>query len=115
MGILMAIMMHDGCYDAYSVVDGELKYDFNKDARFSLLHDPSANKNSEEYRQQHSLYMAMLNDFNEEGWNLKDGDALPEAYTIRESTSIKSFTEMCFGHYDKSTQMLAKHYFFGAF
>jgi hypothetical protein len=44
-----------------------------------------------------------------------DGEDLPRAYTIIEGTSIKSFADMCFGHYDKSSQMLMKHKFFGAF
>ena len=52
---------------------------------------------------------------NKEGWAIKDGEALPRAYTIQEGTSIKAFSEMCFGHYDNDTQMLAKKTFLGAF
>ena len=115
MTILVAKMMHDGCFDAHSVVNEELVYDFKKDKRFSLLHSANPNVNSEEYRKQHALYITMLEQFNREGYNLKDGDALPKAYTARESASIKSFADMCFGHYDKNTQMLAKHMFLGSF
>lgn len=114
LGLLIAKMIHDGCWEAHSIVDDKLVYDFKKDARFNLLSDPNANKNSKKYKEQHSLYTAMLEQFNREGYNLQEGDELPRAYTIQESTSIKSFAEMCFGHYDKSTQMLMKRMFLGA-
>ena len=116
MGILVAKMIHDGCWDAHSITeDDELIYDFKKDKRFSLLNDPNADKNSDEYRKQRGLYTTMRLQFNKEGYSLKDGDALPRAYTIQESNSIKSFADMCFGHYDRSSQMLMKHKFLGAF
>ena len=115
MTILVAKMMHDGCFDAHSVIDDELVYDFKKDKRFNLLNDSLANKNSEEYKKQRALYTTMLEQFNREGNNLKDGDPLPKAYTAREAASVKSFADMCFGHYDKNTQMLAKHMFLGSF
>lgn len=114
MGILIAKMKHEGCWEAHSIVNDELVYDFKKDKRFSLLSDPKVDKNSKEYKSQHSLYTAMLEQFNKEGWNLNEGDALPRAYTIQEATSIKSFAELCFGHYDHSTQMMAKSTFIGA-
>lgn len=114
LGLLIAKMIHDGCWEAYSVVDDELVYDFKKDARFSLLNDSSADKKSVKYKKQKALYTTMREQFNREGWHLQDGDALPRAYTIQESTSIKSFAEMCFGHYDRSTQMLMKHMFLGS-
>ncbi len=34
---------------------------------------------------------------------------MPRAYTLQEGNSIKSFADLCFGHYDKNTQMLAKY------
>ena len=122
MGILVAQMIHDGCWEAHYVDENDnLIYDFKKDKRFSLLHDPNADKSSIEYRKQRGLYTAYREQFNREGYvksdgsQLKDGDDLPRAYTIKEGTSIKSFADMCFGHYDKSSQMLMKHKFFGAF
>lgn len=116
MGILVAQMIHDGCWEAHHVNENdELVYDFKKDKRFSLLNDPTANKNSDEYRKQRALYTAYREQFNKEGYKILDGEDLPRAYTILEGTSIKSFADMCFGHYDKSSQMLMKHKFFGAF
>lgn len=114
MGFLLAKMKADGCFDAHTLVDDQLVYDFKKDKRFSLLNDPNANKNSEEYKHQRGLYLSLLAQFNNEGFTLSDGDALPRAYTIQESTSVKSFAELCFGHYDPSSQMLLKNHFLGA-
>lgn len=114
-GILVAKMLHDGSWGAHKMVDNQLVYDFKSDERFSLLNDPKADKNSEKYREQRGLYMTMLEQFNREGWHLKVGDDLPRAYTIQEGTSIKAFAELCFGHYDRSTQMLCKHMFLGSF
>lgn len=114
LGLLIAKMIHDGCWEAHEIVDDELVYDFKKDSRFNLLNDPNADKTSSEYKKQHSLYTTMREQFNREGWTLQEGDDLPRAYTVQEGTSIKSFAELCFGHYDRSTQMLAKHMFLGA-
>jgi hypothetical protein len=114
LGLLIAKMIHDGCWEAHSIVNDELVYDFKKDNRFSLLNDSSVDKKSMKYRKQKALYTTMREQFNREGWHLQDGDALPRAYTIQESTSIKSFAELCFGHYDRSTQMLMKHMFLGS-
>lgn len=114
MGIMIAKMLHDGCWEAHSIIDDELVYDFTKDARFNLLIDNSADKNSKEYKEQKALYNAMRQQFIREGIQINDGEPLPRAYTIQEATSIKSFSELCFGHYDQSTQMLAKSMFYGA-
>lgn len=114
LGLLIAKMIHDGCWEAHTIVDDELLYDFKKDSRFNLLNDNTVDASSAKYKKQKALYTTMREQFNKEGWNLQDGDALPRAYTIQESTSVKSFAEMCFGHYDRSTQMLMKHMFLGS-
>jgi hypothetical protein len=51
MSLFIAKAMEDGVLDAWSVVDGELKYDWRKDKRFSLLVNKS-NKNNPEYKKQ---------------------------------------------------------------
>lgn len=115
MGLLIAKMIHDGCWEAYSLnSDDELVYDFKKDKRFNVFTAAGADVNSEAYKRQEGLYEAYRQQFNQEGWNIEKGQPLPRAYTVREATSIKSFTELCFGHYDKNTQMLAKSMFMGA-
>lgn len=113
MTILIAKMLHDGCYDAYSVVDDTLVYDFKKDARFSKY--LMGMEKSPEYKKQKALYLTMLEQFNKEGYNLKIGDPLPRAYTNLEAQSVKSFADICYGHYDKNTQMMLKYQFIGSF
>lgn len=122
LGILIAQMIHDGCWEAHSQDEnGELKYDFTKDERFSLLNNPAANKESAEYKSQLSLYLTMAEELRNDGYNIEQYNAnkpippLPRAYTVREGLSIKSFADLCFGHYDKNTQMMAKHAFLGSF
>lgn len=122
LGLLIAKMIHDGSWEAHSSTeDGQLIYDFNKDKRFNLLNDKKANKESEEYKNQLSLYLTMAEQFRREGYKIpafKLGEeipVLPRAYTLQEGNSIKSFADLCFGHYDKNTQMLAKHMFLGSF
>ena len=46
MTILVAKMIADGSWDAYSVVDGKLVYDWKKDKRYNLLANPNADKTS---------------------------------------------------------------------
>lgn len=122
LGILIAQMIHDGCWDAhYQDEDGNLVYDFSKDERFNLLTNPNANKDSDEYKSQLSLYLTMADELRNDGYTIEQFNAnkpippLPRAYTFREGLSIKSFADLCFGHYDKNTQMLAKHAFLGSF
>ena len=122
LGILIAKMIHDGCWESHTADEyGRVQYNFTTDKRFSLLNDPSVDKNSKEYKDQHALYIAMRDQFIQEGFDIPtetNGEPippLPRAYTLLEGQSIKSFADLCFGHYDKNTQMLAKHMFFGAF
>ena len=122
MGILIAQMIHDGCWEAHSHnEDGVLVYDFSKDERFNLLNNSNSSINSEEYKSQLDLYLSMADQFRMEGYEIpqfvsgKKIPPLPRAYTIQEGNSIKSFADLCFGHYDKRTQMLAKHMFLGSF
>ena len=117
MGILLAKMRHDGLWECHVLnEDGLLQYDFAKDKRFDLLHDKTSDKTSIKYKEQLALYNAMKTQFEAEGFDFSYQPEfyLPRAYTYQEATSIKSFSELCFGHYDKNTQMMAKHTFVGA-
>ena len=122
LGILIAKMIHDGCWESHTADEyGRVQYDFTTDKRFDLLNDPNADKKSKEYKEQHALYLAMRDQFIREGFDIPSEESgqpippLPRAYTLQEGQSIKSFADLCFGHYDKNTQMLAKHMFLGAF
>lgn len=96
-------------------------YDFNSDERFNLLNKLNVNKESAEYKKQLGNYITLRQQFIKEGYKIdpiKEGESippLPRAYTLQEGQSIKNFADLCFGHYDKETQMLLKHQFMGAF
>ena len=82
-------MRADGVWDAHEVEDGALVYKFNKDQRYAAL--KTAPKNSEEYKEALSRYIAALEQFkaegvtNPDGSELKFGDDLPRAYTNQEA------------------------------
>ena len=122
MGIFIAKMLHDGSWYAHTLnEDGVLVYDFDSDERFNLLNKPGVDKNSSEYKKQLGTYIALRQQFLKEGFSIppiKENEPiakLPRAYTFQEGQSIKTFADMCFGHYDKETQMMLKHRFLGAF
>lgn len=114
MSIFLAQMIHDGCFKAHFVKEDEhgvsrLIYDMAEDERFNVYYkykDMTVPKNEEAvYKKQYGLYIAMLQEFNEERRQqglseLKVGDKFTRAYTIRQRESIKSFADMSFGYYD---------------
>lgn len=117
--ILVAKMMSDGCWDAYELnEDGRLIYNFDKDERFKVYR--SNDTSNPEYLKQRSLYLTMLDAFNEEGFRkedgslLKEGDALPQAYTSKESQSIKNYADILYGHYDDESRSLICDGLFGS-
>ena len=120
MTILVAKMMSDGCFEAYSLDEnGVLKYDVTKDKRFEqFLKGNTAHK---DYYYQRALYEVNVNEWNAKGYNLRmnDGtgkpDALPHAYTTLEASSIKNFSEILYGHYDSESRALINDLFLGSF
>jgi len=75
--LFVAKMMEDGCFEAHSLdADGNLVYDFKKDARFSELvkHGLNSNYRGEKYLEQKGLYLAMLEQFQLEGRNYIEYD-----------------------------------------
>lgn len=117
--ILVAKMMGDGCWEAHSLVDGKLVYDYNKDHRFDAFR--SGDTSHKDYLAQKSLYYKMMDDFKQEGFTREDGseleygDALPQAYTTKEAQSIKNFADLMYGHYDDSSRSLLVDTFLGSF
>lgn len=118
--ILVAKMMGDNCWDAHSLDEnGVLVYDWKKDNRFeAYIKNDTSNP---DYLKQRSLYLTMLEDFNKEGVRnsdgslLKEGDALPQAYTSKEAQSIKNYADILYGHYDDESRSLICDSLFGAF
>lgn len=126
MAMLVAKMMGDGCFDAYSLDEnGILKYDPEKDKRFEIFF--SGDKSHKDYNSQKALYEANLNEWNrilklEPGFtplkmNNENGkpDKIPHAYTPREAANIRNFAEISYGHYDEESKAIINDMFIGAF
>ena len=102
--LFSAQMHHDGVNDAYYIKDKQLVYDWAKDKRFTkyVTNDTS---DIQEYNKQRSLYLSLLRMFNQErNLQLKEGDALPDAYTNIQITSFKNMADSIYGAYNQSTK-----------
>ena len=103
MVLFSAKMHHDGTEDAYYIKEGELVYDWTKDRRFDIYR--AGQSGNEEYGKQRSLYLSLLRIFNQEnGTALKEGDALPDAYTAQQIAQFKNFADNIYGSYNQSTR-----------
>ena len=111
MSIIVAKMIADGSWDAYSVVNGKLVYDQSKDGRYSDFIN-KVNVNSEKYLNQQALYYANLNQFKKEGRNVDNG--LPQAYTTKEVESMKSLGDLIYGYYSHEKKSLVQYTFVGS-
>ena len=102
--LFSAQMHHDGVDQAYFIKDKQLVYDWTLDKRFSK-YAKNDTSNMEEYNKQRSLYLSTLRMFNQEkGLTLKEGDALPDAYTNMQITSFKNLADSIYGAYNQSTK-----------
>jgi hypothetical protein len=56
-------MMHDGSYEAHYIdSNGNLKYNYQKDARFAAYaNDPSGKNKTDAWNKAYSLYLATAN------------------------------------------------------
>lgn len=123
--IFGAQMRADGTWDAHSLKDGKLVYDFSKDKRFSLLQD-SSKRNTKEYQAQLGLYYAIANQFIKEGTKNADGtlfsiskdsnviNALPKAYTTKDAESMKSVCDNLYGFYSNERKSMIQATTIGA-
>lgn len=112
MVLFIAQMKHDGCFEAHTLVDGQMVYDFKKDKRFSVYN--SKNVNHPDYNTQKALYNAIREDFLSEGIDLKEGDPLPMAYNNKQRNSMKDFADSIHGHYDSATKAQYTHTVLGS-
>ena len=124
MTLFIAKMMEDGCWEAHSLdKNGKLIYDFKKDKRFSELnkYGLNSNHNSELYKQQKALYIAMAEQFEKEGRSFITYDdngqvtylEFDRAYTSKQRNSIKEVSDLAYGYYDHETKSLVDLGFFG--
>lgn len=120
--LFVAKMIHDGSYEAHTLEDDIFKYDVTKDKRFSYylenrhkyLKDGQyiAASNDSKYNQQRRMYLLLMTQLNTEyGEKLfeENGQLVTKAYSEVERSSLKSFTDMAYGYYDKDTQSQANN------
>lgn len=126
LSIFLAKMIHDGSYDAHSLENGEFKYDPTKDARFAhyLSNRDKYLKNGEytsapsdaKYNEQRRRYILLISQLNQEYKGERvftEADLVHKAYSEIERTSLKSFTDMAYGYYDKDAQSQAGNTWWG--
>lgn len=127
MTLFGAQMRGDGCFDAHSVKDGRLVYDWTKDKRFSIYAENWNNPsmyNDPEFKKQKALYIATAKQFmaehakNEDGTefvlDLNNPKPLPKAYTIQQSESMKALSDLTYGYYSHEKKSLIQSTSIGA-
>lgn len=85
----------------------KLVYRPEKDGRFNLVFDPSANRAGDEYKKQKALYDVMLKEVEREDG--KKYDRLPRPYTSRQVLDKKKLANRIFGDYDYHNRINASH------
>ena len=110
MTLFVARCMQDGVWDAYSMEDGELKYNVNRDQRFQ--HFLKDDINHPNYKKEKALFILHINNWNKEhpdkqlDWAKKE---LPEPYSDQEILAIKNVANNIYGSYDKSLKAQYEH------
>lgn len=124
--LMVAQMIHDGVWDAYSVdSDGNLKYDWTMDKRFeAFAKDPKGLNKTVEWKKAQGRYIAAMRQFvkegakNEEGESVKldltEPQSVPRGYTNLEIMSIKSLGDTLYGYYSHETKSMIQSMTIGA-
>lgn len=128
LSLFLAKMIHDGSYEAHTLVDGKFTYDVTKDGRFSyyLAHrdkikDSKGNyipkTGDEKYNRQRQHYLLLQEQLNNEYLGeesrMTESDLIKKAYSAKERNSFKSFTDMAYGYYDKDSQSQSNNLWWG--
>lgn len=113
MVLFVARCMQDGCWEAMTVEDDILKYNWKRDKRFEIY--ASGNKEHPEYKKQKSLYLSKVQEYNEEHpenqleYDDNNEIHLPEPYSRKEILSIRNVDRNIYGAYDKSMKSMGEH------
>lgn len=116
MSLFVARMLQDGSFKAHSIIDGKLVYNWKKDKRFNVYSKGPTYSNDPEYNKQRGLYLTLIREFNNQSLTevpLKEGDALPQAYTYHDIKVIKDFSNLIFGYYDQDSRSMFQQTWFG--
>ena len=113
MVLFTARCMHDGCWEAITVEDDVLKYNWKEDKRFKIF--ASGDVNHPEYNKQRSLYLSKIQEYNEEHpdnqleYDNNNEIHLPEPYSQKEILSIRNIDRNIYGAYDKSMKSMGEY------
>lgn len=113
MVLFVARCMEDGCWDALSVKNDILEYNWKEDKRFAVY--ASGNKEHADYKKQRSLYLSKIQEYNEEHpenqleYDDRNEIHLPEPYSRKEILSIRNVDRNIYGSYDKSMKAMGEH------
>ena len=121
MSILIAKMMDDGVWDAFSLDENEqLHYNVKEDNRFKVYF--SGDTSNPKYDEQRTLFLKNIEEWNAQGYHKDDGSFLteedqflPQPYTNREAQSVKNYADILYGHYDDESRSLMNDMFLGSF
>lgn len=115
MSIFLSQMQGDGCLDAHTLENGELKYDWKNDKRFDVY--ANGRTTDPKYNEQKQLYNLIAQQFINEHTMIVDkttgelrefklGDDLPRAYTNKQAESMKSLADDIYGYYSHEKKSL---------
>lgn len=129
LSLFLAKMIHDGSYDAHTMIDGKMTYDVKLDKRFEHYlqnrdkhkdadGDYIPAKNDALYNKQRNLYLLLVEQLNienagEDKEPFTENDLIDKAYSEKERASFKSFTDMAYGYYDKDSQSQLNNTWYG--
>ncbi len=118
MTLFIAQAIKDGVWDALSLKDGQLDYDWTKDARFKNL---AEGKKGKAYDSELALFNSLVRIFNEENhWGqleyFQEGkeNKLPFPYTKQQIFAMKNSADQLYGYFDFETRSLAEKSFIGS-
>jgi hypothetical protein len=113
MVLFVARCMHDGCWNAYSIKDDTLVYNWKDDERFSIY--AKGLTTHPDYIKQKSMYLSKVREWNQEHPSSplemnEDGFyELPSPYSDKEILSIKNVANNIYGSYDKSLKSMGEN------
>lgn len=121
MAILIAKMIDDGCWEAFSLDENEqIQYNVKKDKRFEIYF--KGDTSNPKYAEQRALFLKNIEEWNAQGYRKEDGTVLteddqflPQPYTNREAQSVKNYADILYGHYDDESRSLMNDMFLGSF
>lgn len=120
LSLFFAKMIKDGTYDAYTMDNGQLKYDPSKDSRYSYyfkMRDHYGFKftgSDKKYDDERNKYLYAIEDFNADRYvlgqdALTEKDLLPSAYSTKERANIRTFINTAHGYYGTEFAPIIKH------